>query len=137
MANTGIGATAVFTGGVTDSIVARDIGPPVAGVEDLDDTSLASTGFMESAPDDLASIERVTIEGFAENGTHWIGNLKTLCTLTITYALGPNDTTPASITGSGYIAQVSEPQHSISQRPLRSLEFKFDGKTGPTYTPST
>lgn len=137
MANTGIGATIVFTGGVSSSLVARDIGPVVVNVDDLDDTSLASTGYMETVPDDLASIERVAVESFAENGTNWIGNLKTICTVTITYALAAGETTPAQIAGSGYIAQASEPQHSIGQRPMRNLEIKFDGKTGPTYTAST
>ena len=137
MANTGIGATAVFTGGISDSIVVRDIGPLVVNVEDLDDTSLASTGFMESVPDDLASVERVTLEGFAENTTDWVGNRGTSCTLTITYATASGEVTPASVTGSGYIGQVTEPQHSVGARPMRLLEFKFDGKTGPTYSVST
>ena len=107
MANTGIGATLVFSGGITFSGRWRSISGLNMTVESLDDTALNSTDYMEACPDDLISLDPVDI------------------------------TLSATLVGSGFLTSATLPELAVGQKLDGSIQIKFDGKTGPAFTPAS
>lgn len=136
MSNTGLGATLVFSNGISfEQIRYRSIDPLSRTVDDLDDTALDSAGFYEFVPDDLLRAGDVNVEHYADFKKD--PPLAVPGTITITMPLQPNQSTRATISGSGYIKESRTPTLVAGQRLLSSLVIKFDGKTGPLFTPAT
>ena len=133
MANTGIGATLVLSGGSTYSARWRSISQFNQVVAALDDTALDSTDYKEFVADDLAEIDPITVETYA-NLALTPPTVGATCTVTITFPKQPNQTTAATLTGTAIITRFSQPELSVGNRLMSTLEFQFDGKTGPTYT---
>lgn len=131
--NTGLGATAVFTGLISlPGLRVRSVGAVSQSVDGLDDTALDSAGFYESVPDDLAKVESVEIEVYTDlTKTIPIG---TVGTLTITFPLQGTQSVGATISGTGWISKHSLPALAAGNRLVSTLTFTFDGKTGPTFT---
>lgn len=134
MANTGLGATIAFTGGVTIMGRIRSIGGLHAAVEPLDDTALSSSGFYEAVPDDLATPDPITIEGYWDASINLFSALGTVCTITITGSLQTGQTNPCTLVGTGFVSEVTVAEHTPGTRLMATLQVKFDGKTGPTFT---
>lgn len=134
--NTGLGATLVFSGDIVlTGLRIRSIGALRESVEALDDTALDSLGYYEVVPDDLLKTDPVQLE------TYYDGK-KTIptgvCgTMTITFPLLPTETTPATVTGTGFIVDHSKPSLAPGQRLITNLTIQFDGKTGPAFTAAT
>lgn len=134
-ANTGLGATAVFTDIALSGLRVRSIGALPLSVDGLDDTALDSLGFYESVPDDLAKVETVEIEVYSDlTKTVPIG---TVGTLTITFPKQGVQSVGATISGTGWISKHSLPALGAGNRLITTLTFTFDGKTGPTFTAAT
>jgi len=132
---TGLGSTLVFSSGITFTGVRwRSIDGIRTFVESLDDTALDSSGYMESCPDDLADTDPIAVEAYWDFAK--AAPVGSVGTITITFALQPGQATPASITGTGYIVDASTPPLAPGQRLIGNLTIKFDGKTGPAFTPA-
>lgn len=133
MPNTGLGATIVFSGGIT-SYAGRIYG--ISAVEDsvelLDDTALDASGYKEFVPDDLAQAGEVTLD---VRWDHKIAPpaIGSVGTAVITFAKGTGSTA-ATVTGSAIIRRIQRPAQQIGQRQVGQITFQYDGKTGPAYS---
>jgi hypothetical protein len=136
MANTGVGATLVLSGASSFTGRWTSIGGFNQTVAALDDTALSATDYKEFVPDDLAEIDPITVELFANVGTAppAVGLVPTV---TITYPKQPGQTVAATLTGTAIITRFNQPELAVGQRLMSTLEIQFDGKTGPVFTPAT
>lgn len=133
MPNTGIGATLVLSGGSTYSARWRSISAFSQTVTALDDTALDSTDYKEFVPDDLAEIDPITVEHYT-NLSATPPVVGAVCTVTITFPKQPSQNTAATLTGTAIITRFNQPELSVGNRLMSTIEFQFDGKTGPTFT---
>lgn len=133
---TGLGAVLGFSDGISlDGIRVKTIGAHRESVDSLDDTALDSAGFYESCPDDLAKVDSIPVEAYADlKKSIPVG---VVGTITLTFPKQPGQSTNAVLTGSGYITDASTPPLAPGQRLMSNFNVMFDGKTGPTYTPAT
>ena len=129
----GNGATLVFTGiGFTPLVVSID------GLEEtleaLQDSDLSTTNFHTMCPADLKEISPVTA------AIRWAqGNVVPMTgavgLITLSYQLEDGESTPAALTGTGFITGRTSPSLANNEIAEGSLTFQLDGKvTEPTYT---
>lgn len=133
--NTGISATLVLSGGAAFTARWRSISGLRRFVEQLDDTALDSLDFMESVPDDLLESDPLDCELYFD-GTKEppVGDVGSIL---LTLPLQSGQTTPLIVSGSGYITSDQMPELAAGQRLMRTVQIKFDGKTGPAVTLAT
>lgn len=133
---TGIGASLVFTGGISYSgFRIQSIGAINRSVDDLDDTALDSEGFYEMCPDDLERIGAIDVTLYLDGTKD--PPIGTVGTITLTLPTQPGQSTPARYTGTGYIKRREVSELSAGTRLMEAITVQFDGKTGPTYTAAT
>lgn len=136
MAGTGNTATFTVTGstGYTPAIIS--ITPGAATRESLEDTVLSTTaGKNTFIPDDLVNWGDFTIEYFYDQsaGTfNLIGNAA--ATMTITEPLKSGEATAATIAGTAFQTSFTPGQKVNGELMRGTAVFKWDGKTGPTFT---
>lgn len=104
-------------------------------LSDLEDSHLGSTA-MEYCPADLADKGELKFR-LQFNSSRAFPDLGVVETATITFPLAPGETTPATLAGSGYLKRHKRPVQNNNQVSKQEFTFKWDGKTGPTFTPST
>ncbi len=101
----------------------------------LESSVLATTGFKEYEPDDLAEPGEVEVEGLFE-GKDEIDSINEVAeTITITYP--KTDSTSAaggSLAGTGFLIQQGTPEMVNGSLMKAKFKIAFDGKTGPAYT---
>jgi hypothetical protein len=101
----------------------------------LESSVLATTGFKEYEPDDLAEPGEIEVEGIFD-GTDEIDDINAVEeTITVTYP--KTDSTSAagaSLAGTGFLIQQGTPE--LVNGSLMKAKFKiaFSGKTGPAFT---
>lgn len=133
---TGIGASLVFSAGITYSgFRVQSIGAIARMVEDLEDTALDSAGFYELCPDDLEKIDPIDVTIYFDGKK--APPVKSVGTVTITLPTQHGQATPAIISGTGYIKRREIGELTAGVRMMDSITVQFDGKTGPTYTAAT
>ena len=91
---------------------------------------------MEFCPGDLQQISEFgsRIRFRADEGLPSLGVVETI---TITKKLGPGQLTPAIIAGTGYLKKRKFPDHKNGELQEGGITIKWDGKTGPAFTPAT
>lgn len=102
----------------------------------LDVSTLATTGFMEEIASDLQKAPEVTIDYvFSQSATN-ISITGSVDTATITFPVGPTQTTTTAATfaGTGVVRAVKMPDFANGTVLKGQAKFKFDGDTGPIYT---
>jgi len=135
--DTGNGATFTLT---TQTAVAslkiEKISVGEITLEMLDVSVLATTGFMEEIASDLQSAPEVTIDYVFDQSATNIAVTGLADTATITFPLGPSQTTTtrATFAGTGVVTAVKIPDFANGEVMKGQAKFKFDGDTGPTYT---
>lgn len=138
VSDTGQGATIAFSS-TTFAARIEYIRTNEQTIEDLDDSVLSSTGHKEYIASDLIEPGSVTY------GIMWPTSLDlpsiggTPETATITFPLRDglgNEETAATIAASGYFKKIGGTELRLGQIQKAEIEFKFDGKTGPTFTKS-
>ena len=135
MKDTGNQATATFaTLAAVSNITGIDAGEST--LEDLDTSTLETVGSMTFKPTDLADEGEVTIP-FLFNAESALPVKGTIDTLTITYPQAPGQTAPATEAGTGYIKRVRKVNLQNNTLQAAEITFKWDGETGPTFTPAT
>jgi len=131
---TGNGTTATFaTTAITVNIVNIDEG--TGEVTDVDTSHLGTTGSMTFIPGDLTNEGEVSLN-FQIDTTEDQFPIKKVDTLTITYAQRADETLPATRVGSGYFKSVQQPTEENDTLMVGTVVFKWDGETGPTFTPA-
>jgi hypothetical protein len=133
---TGIGASLVFSGGITyTGFRIQSIGAIAEMVEALEDTALSSDGFYESCPDDLAKVDPFDAVVYADFTKQ--APLASVGTITLNMPLQEGQTVPAKVIGSGYVSRRERPELAAGTRLTETVQVTFDGKTGPAFTPAS
>lgn len=134
---TGIGASLAFSNEIAySSFRVQSMGGMSEYVDELDDTGLDSAGFYEACPDDLLKVDPFDVTVYSDFTKNISGQIGKVGTITLTLPLQPGQSTPARFIGTGFIMRNNNPELSAGTRLTNTLSIKFDGKTGPTFTPA-
>lgn len=133
-ADLGTGATLTLSEDTTAyEIVSIQVGEET--LEAIDVSTLATTGPMEYIPADNNDTPElsVTVNFRVDHGLPAIGSTHTA---TVTFPLGPaqTTTTKATFAGTGFVTNRGFPELTSNQKQEGSFSIKFDGDTGPTFT---
>lgn len=139
--DTGNGATmtlAIFNGtaSITASLDLMEITPSAITVEKIEASTLATSGHKEYLPGDLSdSADNTATFKWMTDGVK-----PTLPsgagTFTITMPARTGETTPATITGTGFLTSITPPPLSNGTLQIGTLAWAWDGDTGPSITAS-
>lgn len=103
----------------------------------LEASVLATTGFKEYEPDDLAEPGEIEVEGFFE-GKDDIDDINNVAeTITVTYPKTDGGAAGGSLAGTGFLIQQGTPEMANGALMKAKFKIAFDGKTGPAYTKET
>lgn len=128
MACTGLGATMVFSNGVTWTGRIRSIAGFREFCEILDDTALDSTGYRESCPDDLNELDPLEITFHAPEGSPR-PPIAAVGDAILTF--GPAESGSATLTGSGFFSEWLTPEQTPGVMADATTMWKFDNKGTP------
>ena len=129
---TGEGATATFPG--ISSACARSISVSGFSVDKIDATCLDSSNFKEYIPSFLKEPGEVSAT-FRFDGELPVASVGTVGTAIITFGLLDGETTSASLTGSGFLTDVSTSEINGTSLVEMTVTFAFDGiGTEPSFT---
>lgn len=107
-----------------------------SSIADIETTWLGSGAKKTYVPGDVSEEGEVTIP-FQFDSEAAMPTKGTVQTLTITWPTLTGQTTPANLAGTGYIKSVTPPNFQTDQLQTGEIVFKWNGLTGPTYTPAT
>ena len=142
---TGQGTTAVLTTAQLAGCV-RSIALPNLSQEKIDASCLDTTGFTRYIPGDLTEVGECQLTHVFDPTYDWaafgdandeplVGKIDTL---TVTFPIGTDgNTTNAVFAGSGFVMSYDLPDLSLNQLAEVTVNFCFDGDTGPTWTPES
>ena len=131
----GEGATATFPG--ITSACARSISVSGFSVDKIDATCLDSDNFKEYVPSFLKEPGEVSAT-FRFTGELPVADVGTIGTATISFGLLDGETTAASLTGSGFLTDVSTSEINGTSLVEMTVTFAFDGVgTEPAFTAAT
>lgn len=105
-------------------------------INDIETTKLDNPAYHSFMPGDLITASEVTVPFWwdTEQTTYPIGQVETA---TFTFPLGTGQTAEATYAGTGYIKRIKYPNLQTDAVQDGELTWKFDGLTGPTFTPAT
>lgn len=140
--DTGNGASltlALFDGtvAITAALDVIEITPGAITVAPVDVSTLASSGNEETIPTDLAALAEssATFKWLTAGTKPTLPSAAGTCT--VTYPLRTGETTAATITGTGFLTNLTPPTLANGQLQVGSVSWKWDGDTGPSFTAST
>lgn len=147
-ANTGNGATATLANqDIVVGIRKITIGGKNIGTIDVTELDRIKGDPQQLIPGDIAEVDEVTVEGNwdTETALPKLGDVSDDVSatagdgdvLTITWPLFPGQATAAKITGTGFFTGINFPEFENDAEQSGSMTWKFNGKTGPTYTAAT
>lgn len=133
--DTGNGAT--LTLGTTGYVGQyEEIDPGEDKLGKIEDSFLGTTVRKTFVPEDL--VDSGEIKGNTQfNSGASIPSLGTVETATITFPLRPGQSTPATLAGTGFLTKFTKPKLMNNTKQMSEVEFTWNGKTGPTYTPGS
>ena len=142
--DTGNGATLQFAanmgfGTATSAMTATVITQGAQTIGTVDVSTLATTGFMQYIPSDLADAAECTAT------FKWLTTVNTAVsmncvipgsagTVVLTYPVRSESTNVANITGTGFITSFTPPQFANGELQMGQISWKYDGDTDPAYT---
>lgn len=137
MADTGHGATLTFgTTGFT--LNRRMIGGSEFELPDVNKSHLGTTGFEEYMPGDLEEPGEFEAEcEFTPGAAGSIPARGTVETITQTYPIATGQSAGGTLAGTGYIKKVGTPELRTNTLMVVKVTVKWDGVTGPTFTPGS
>ncbi len=131
----GEGATATFPG--ISSACARSISISGFSVDKIDATCLDSSNFKEYIPSFLKEPGEVSAT-FRFDGALPVASVGDVGTATISFGLLDGETTAASLSGSGFLTDVSTSEINGTSLVEMTVTFAFDGVgTEPSFTAAT
>lgn len=132
MADTG--NTATWTFGTTSfSVNAERINGGEKTLESIEDSHLGTTGNKTFIPSDLTDDGEIQVE-FQYDGGIAEPALGAVETGTMTFPILAGDSAGATLAGTGFLTNFRRPTLENGQKQMGSFTFKWDGKTGPTFT---
>ena len=136
-ADTGLGATLVL-GTQAWAAKIRMVGAIEESIDDQEVSTLDTVDVKEYEADDLSEPGEFDVEALFPTDADLpnLGNSAAAETITITYPLRNAEVTAANHAGTGYIKSRTRPELKPGGLQLCKLKIRFDGKTGPTFTPS-
>ncbi len=136
MAGTGNTATLAVTGSTGWTPAITTITPGPATREALEDTVLSTTtGKKTFVPDDLIDYADVEVEYYYDqSATTFAPITATANTFTVTAPLKSGEATAATIAGTGFLTEWQSGQMANGELMKGRAVWKWDGKTGPTFT---
>lgn len=133
-AKTGNGTTITFATSSFAGLLTQ-IGPMSESRPVLTDSHLTTVDIEEVIPGDLVAIDGIDVEMYWDPATSSSPPILANPELvTITFPLGANQSTPATIVGTGFISARTSPTIANNERLMGSFTLQMDGKTGPTIT---
>ena len=137
--DTGNGATltlALFTGttAITAALDVITISSGNITVSPVNVSTLASSGFNENIPGDLATIAEssATFKYLTSSTPPTLPSAAGTCTITFPARTG--ETTPASMTGTGFLTGFQAPSMENGSLQVGTVSWMWDGDTGPSIT---
>ena len=132
--DTGHGASiALSSQGFTFNLTGIDTGEET--ITDVSTDTLASS-VKTYVPGDLEEKGAVTIPFQWDSSANQLQK-GVVETLTITYPLADGQTTAATEAGTGYIKRIKKPNLQSDQLQNGEITFKWNGLTGPVFTPGS
>lgn len=123
-------ATTAFAGQFTE------IDPGESTLDKIEDSHLGTTGKKTFQPSDLE--DPGVLKGIVQfNSGTALPARGTVETATLTYPLRSDQSVAATLAGTGFFSKVGRPKTVNGQLMQVEIEFTWDGKTGPTFTPAT
>ena len=135
MADTGHGATLTLSGS-TNTYQIVSITPGGQSIESLDVTHLGSGTTKQYIPSDAMETPEGTVSVLFKQGVDLPAPAVTH-TITVTFPLGPSQTTTilATFVGTGFITSRVYPELMTDTVQRGEITYKMNGLTGPTFTP--
>jgi len=140
--DTGNGATltlALFNGttAITAALDVITIEPGEITLANVDVSTLATTGFMEKIPSDLADVaeSNATFKWITTGAKPTLPSAAGTCT--VTWPLRSGESTAAVMTGTGFLTRFKPPSFANGQLQVGEVSWQWDGDIGPTLTPAT
>jgi hypothetical protein len=131
--DTGHGASLVLSStAYSFNWTSMDLGEAVR--EAIPDHTLATSNWLTTRPADLSDPGSVTLPFQFDPGTAIADVNGATQTATITFPMASGQTQAATLAGTGFITNVKRPNLQTNVIQDGSITFKFDGKTGPTFT---
>lgn len=129
---TGQGTTVALTNDGTVACV-RSLTLPTWSMDSIDASCLADTGFTKKIAADLTDAGTVQVTAvFPLDGSPYAPD-GDQDTITITFP-APAGHSAGSLSGSGFISEVTLPSVEVGGLLEQTFTFTFDGATGPTWT---
>lgn len=146
--NTGNGATATLAKQtIVVGIKKIAVGGKSIGTIDVTDLARTRGAAQLLIPEDIAEVDEVSIEGNwdSSKAVPTLGDVSSNAsatagdgdTLTITWPMFGTQTVAAKLTGTGFFTKISFPDMENNAAQEGSMTWKFNGRTGPTYTVAT
>lgn len=135
--DTGNGATfTLTTQSAVSSLKVEKIAVSESTLAMLDVSTLGTAGQMEEISTDLATNPELTIDFVWSQSATAITVSPAVDTATLTFPVGPTQTTTnaATLAGTGHVVAIKYPDLENGAAMKGQIKFKFNGDTGPTYT---
>jgi hypothetical protein len=133
MSDTGNGVVlALGTSNWTLNVVSIAVGGQT--LEMLDDSDLATTGYMEKLAADLTDAGSVSAVCRLNQSGDVPVPVTTAETATITFGLLSGEMTAATLSGTGNVTGGGDVNIANNEIMNTTLTFTWDGRTGPTFT---
>lgn len=144
--DTGNGATLQFAanmgfGTATSTMTCTTISQGARTVGTIDVSTLATTGFKQFIPDDLADAAECTATFKWLTTTAATVSMNCVIpasagTVLLTYPMRSGETTAASISGTAFITSFTPPTMANGTLQEGQISWKYDGDTDPSFTGS-
>ena len=105
-------------------------------INDIETTKLDNAAYHSFMPGDLITASEITVPFFWDTEEAQIP-IGTVESMTFTFPLTSAQVAAATYAGTGYIKRVKYPNLQTDAVQDGELTLKFDGLTGPAFTPAT
>ncbi len=130
---TGQGTTVTLTAGGSVACV-RSITLPTWSMDSIDASCLSDIGFAKKIAGDLTDAGTVQVTSVMPLGSGMASPTGDQDTITITLpGAGQDGAGGASLTGTGFVSEVTGPNIEIGGLLEQTITFTFDGMVGPTF----
>lgn len=139
--DTGNGATLTLalyngTSALTSALSVISIAPGNFTAPGIDVSTLATSGTREMIPNDLMSVAEssATFKWLTSATQPTLPSVAG--TITLTFPMRANETTAATLTGTGFITGYQPPSMANGELQVGTVSWQWDGDTGPNFTAS-
>lgn len=136
-ADTGNGASLTFSTGIEADLKFYEVDQGAESIGKLNCSVLDTDGYNVLTPEDLVDPLELEAQFFTDTFDDEPVVGQSVGTATLTYPQRPGESTPATLAGTAYVSYFKRPRLANNVLQAGTIRIQFDGKTGPTHTPST